>query len=39
MEVRVPDIGEFTDVPVIEIHVSAGDEVAPEDQAVAARRS
>jgi dihydrolipoamide dehydrogenase len=30
-EVRVPDIGDFTDVPVIEIHVSPGDEVSPED--------
>jgi dihydrolipoamide dehydrogenase len=30
-EVRVPDIGDFTDVPVIEIHVSAGDEVQAED--------
>ena len=27
VEVRVPDIGDFTDVPVIEIHVSAGDTV------------
>ena len=26
-DVRVPDIGDFTDVPVIEIHVSAGDEI------------
>jgi dihydrolipoamide dehydrogenase len=34
MEVRVPDIGDFTDVPVIEIHVAAGDEVAPEDPLV-----
>ena len=33
-EIRVPDIGDFTDVPVIEIHVSAGDEVAPEDPLV-----
>ncbi|MGZ4247367.1 MAG: dihydrolipoyl dehydrogenase [Solirubrobacteraceae bacterium] len=33
-EVRVPDIGDFTDVPVIEIHVSAGDEVQPEDPLV-----
>ncbi len=33
-EVRVPDIGEFTDVPVIEIHVSPGDEVAQEDPLV-----
>ncbi len=33
-EIRVPDIGDFTDVPVIEIHVSAGDEVALEDPLV-----
>ncbi len=33
-EVRVPDIGDFTDVPVIEIHVSPGDEVALEDPLV-----
>ena len=34
VEVRVPDIGDFTDVPVIEIHVGAGDEVALEDPLV-----
>jgi dihydrolipoamide dehydrogenase len=34
MEVKVPDIGDFTDVPVIEIHVSPGDTVAPEDPLV-----
>jgi dihydrolipoamide dehydrogenase len=33
-EVRVPDIGDFTDVPVIEIHVSPGDQIAPEDPLV-----
>jgi dihydrolipoamide dehydrogenase len=33
-EVRVPDIGDFTDVPVIEIHVGPGDEVAAEDPLV-----
>jgi dihydrolipoamide dehydrogenase len=33
-EVRVPDIGDFTDVPVIEIHVSPGDEVALEEPLV-----
>ncbi|MCG8563417.1 MAG: branched-chain alpha-keto acid dehydrogenase subunit E2, partial [Hyphomicrobiales bacterium] len=27
IEVRVPDIGDFSDVPVIEMHVAAGDEV------------
>jgi dihydrolipoyl dehydrogenase len=30
-EVKVPDIGEFADVPVIEVHVAAGDPVAAED--------
>ena len=30
-EIRVPDIGDFTDVPVIEIHVAPGDTVAVED--------
>ena len=33
-EVRVPDIGDFTDVPVIEILVAPGDEVAVEDPLV-----
>jgi dihydrolipoamide dehydrogenase len=33
-EVRVPDIGDFTDVPVIEIHVGPGDQVAVEDPLV-----
>jgi pyruvate dehydrogenase E2 component (dihydrolipoamide acetyltransferase) len=33
-EVKVPDIGDFTDVPVIEIHVARGDTVAPEDPLV-----
>src|SRR3954468_9976488 len=31
IEVRIPDIGDFADVPVIEIHVNAGDTVAAED--------
>jgi dihydrolipoamide dehydrogenase len=34
IEVPVPDIGDFTDVPVIEIHVTVGDEVALEDPLV-----
>jgi dihydrolipoamide dehydrogenase len=34
VEVTVPDIGDFTDVPVIEIHVKAGDTVNPEDPLV-----
>jgi dihydrolipoyl dehydrogenase len=33
-EIRVPDIGDFQDVPIIEIHVSPGDEVAAEDPLV-----
>jgi pyruvate dehydrogenase E2 component (dihydrolipoamide acetyltransferase) len=33
-EVRVPDIGDFTDVPVIEILVEVGQEVAEEDALV-----
>jgi dihydrolipoyl dehydrogenase len=33
-EVVVPDIGDFSDVPVIEIHVGPGDEVAVEDPLV-----
>jgi dihydrolipoamide dehydrogenase len=31
IEVRVPDIGDFSDVPIIEVMVSPGDTVAPED--------
>jgi dihydrolipoamide dehydrogenase len=31
IEVKVPDIGDFSDVPIIEVLVSPGDEVAPED--------
>src|SRR3954466_2029739 len=31
VEIKVPDIGDFSDVPIIEVFVSAGDEVAPED--------
>jgi dihydrolipoamide dehydrogenase len=31
MEIRVPDIGDYADVPVIEVHVAAGDTVAAED--------
>jgi len=31
IEVTVPDIGDFADVPVIEVHVATGDTVAAED--------
>jgi pyruvate dehydrogenase E2 component (dihydrolipoamide acetyltransferase) len=30
-DVAVPDIGDFTDVPVVEVHVNPGDEVAQDD--------
>src|SRR3712207_3133233 len=33
-EIRVPDIGDFSDVPIIEIHVGPGDTVAAEDPLV-----
>ncbi len=33
-DIRVPDIGDFQDVPIIEIHVSPGDEVSVEDPLV-----
>lgn len=29
--IKVPDIGDFTDVPVIEVHVAAGQKVAVDD--------
>ena len=31
MEIKVPDIGDFSDVPVVSILVSVGDTVAAED--------
>ena len=34
VEVTVPDIGDFTDVPVIEVHVAVGDEVGPNDPVI-----
>jgi pyruvate dehydrogenase E2 component (dihydrolipoamide acetyltransferase) len=34
VEVLVPDIGDFADVPIIEVLVSPGDTVAPEDPLV-----
>ncbi|HET7597467.1 MAG TPA: dihydrolipoyllysine-residue acetyltransferase [Burkholderiales bacterium] len=34
VEVRVPDIGDFKDVPVIEVLVGPGDRVKPEDSLV-----
>src|SRR5205823_4354916 len=34
IDVRVPDIGDFKDVPVIEVHVKAGDTVKAEDSLI-----
>ena len=34
IEVKVPDIGDFKDVPVIEVMVKPGDTVKPEDPLV-----
>ncbi|MCB9944779.1 MAG: dihydrolipoyl dehydrogenase [Geminicoccaceae bacterium] len=31
MDIRVPDIGDFKDVEIIEVHVREGDEIAAED--------
>jgi pyruvate dehydrogenase E2 component (dihydrolipoyllysine-residue acetyltransferase) len=35
IDVKVPDIGDFTDVPIIEVMVKPGDTVAPEDPLIA----
>ncbi len=34
MDIRIPDIGDFSGVPVIEVHVAPGDTVAAEDPLV-----
>ena len=34
IEIRVPDIGDFTDIPVVEVLVSAGDRVEAEQSLV-----
>jgi dihydrolipoyl dehydrogenase len=34
IEVRVPDMGDFSDIPVIEVLVQPGEKVAPEDPLV-----
>ena len=31
MEVKVPDIGDFKNVPIIEIHVKPGDAIKTDD--------
>ena len=34
MEMRLPDIGDFSDVPVIEVHVAPGDQLTVDDPVV-----
>jgi pyruvate dehydrogenase E2 component (dihydrolipoamide acetyltransferase) len=34
IEITVPDIGDYTDVPVVEIHVQAGDMLAEDDPVI-----
>ena len=34
VEVKVPDIGDFKDVPIIEIHVQAGGKIGVDDPLV-----
>jgi dihydrolipoamide dehydrogenase len=34
IEIKVPDIGDFNDVEVIEVHVSVGDELVAEDSLI-----
>src|SRR6202158_4966254 len=34
VEVRVPDIGDFTDIPIIEVFVKVGDTVKAEDSLI-----
>jgi dihydrolipoamide dehydrogenase len=34
MELRLPDIGDFSDVPIIEVHVAPGDQLTVDDPVV-----
>ncbi len=34
IEVKIPDIGDFTDIPIIEIFVKEGDTIGPDDPIV-----
>lgn len=34
IDVKVPDIGDYKDVPIIEVHVKPGDRIKPEDPLV-----
>ena len=34
LEVRIPDIGDFDDVEIVELLVSPGDRVLPEDSLI-----
>ena len=33
-EVKIPDIGDFKDIPIIEVHVKEGDTIGPDDPLV-----
>ena len=33
-EVKIPDIGDFKDIPIIEVHVKVGDTIGPDDPLV-----
>lgn len=35
IDIKIPDIGDFTEVPVIEVLVGVGDEIEPEDPLIA----
>ncbi len=37
VEVKVPDIGDFKDIPIIEVFVKPGDAVKAEDPLIIAR--
>ena len=34
IEIKVPDIGDYKDVPVIEVHVKVGDQVDAEIEGI-----
>ncbi len=34
IEIQIPDIGDFKDIPIIEIHVKEGDTIGPDDPLV-----
>ena len=34
IDVKIPDIGDYSDIPVIEVHVKAGDRVEAEQSLI-----